>query len=106
MSPVSAFDLNDADFIADPYPVFAELRAAGRALWHPELNMWLATRHADVDAVLRHRGLGRVFIARPGAEWETFNSLHSDSILDSEPPKHTRLRSLVTFPVKPWLLGR
>lgn len=95
MSDASAFNLSDADFVADPYPAFAELRAAGRALWHPELNMWLATRHADVDAVLRHRGLGRVFIARTGPEWDTFNSLHSDSILDSEPPKHTRLRSLV-----------
>ena len=95
MTTVSAFDLNDAQFIADPYPVFTGLRGAGRALWHPELNMWLATRHADVDAVLRHRGLGRVFVARQGAEWATFNSLHSDSILDTEPPKHTRLRSLV-----------
>ena len=27
--------------------------------------------------------------------WETFNWLHADSILDSEPPKHTRLRALV-----------
>jgi cytochrome P450 len=95
VTEVSGFDLNEPSFVADPYPVFAELRAAGRALWHPELSMWLATRHADVDAVLRHRGLGRVFITRQGPEWETFNLLHSDSILDSEPPKHTRLRSLV-----------
>jgi cytochrome P450 len=32
----------------------------------------------------------------PEPEWETFNWLHADSILDSEPPKHTRLRRLVS----------
>ena len=32
----------------------------------------------------------------PEFEWETFNWLHADSILDSEPPKHTRLRALVS----------
>jgi cytochrome P450 len=31
----------------------------------------------------------------PQSEWEIFNWLHSDSILDSEAPKHTRLRALV-----------
>ena len=46
--------------------------------------------------MLRDRRLGRVFRpAHPEADWETFNWLHADSILDSEPPKHTRLRRLV-----------
>lgn len=83
-------------FVLDPYPVFARLRAAGRPLWHQDLGLWLAFRHADADAVLRDRRLGRVYQPRePAADWNTFNWLHADSILDSEPPKHTRLRSLV-----------
>ena len=42
------------------------------------------------------KSLGRIFKPRvPSGEWEQFNWLHADSILDSEPPKHTRLRSLV-----------
>ena len=46
--------------------------------------------------MLRHRGLGRIFAPRePARTWDTFNWLHADSILDSEPPKHTRLRRLV-----------
>ena len=46
--------------------------------------------------MLRHRSLGRIFHAREPAEtWETFNWLHDDSILENEPPKHTRLRALV-----------
>ncbi len=93
---VTAFDPCTPRFVADPYPVFDELRAAGRPLWHEGLGMWLAFRHADVDAMLRHRGLGRVFRDRdPLADFAVFNRLHRDSILDSEPPRHTRLRRLV-----------
>ncbi len=90
------FDPADRAFVLDPYPAFDELRAAGRPLWHEDLGLWLAFGHADADAVLRDRALGRVYRPRePGDEWDTFNWLHADSILDSEPPKHTRLRSLV-----------
>ncbi len=90
------FDLADPAFVADPYPVFERNRVAGRALWHEGLGLHLAFRHADADAVLRERRLGRLFTERrPPEVWETFNWLHADSILDSEPPKHTRLRALV-----------
>ncbi|NBR23329.1 MAG: cytochrome P450, partial [Micrococcales bacterium] len=55
-----------------------------------------AAKHRDANAVLRTKTLGRIFTPRdPETEWNEFNWLHSDSILDSEPPKHTRLRSLV-----------
>ena len=65
-------------------------------MWHEGLGLWLAARHADADAVLRNRRLGRIFTPREPLElWDTFNWLHADSILDSEPPKHTRLKSLV-----------
>lgn len=90
------FNLNDPKFVANPYPVMAQLRLAGAPIWHEEMQMWLAPRHADASAVLRAKTLGRIFNPREPADiWETFNWLHADSILDSEPPKHTRLRSLV-----------
>jgi hypothetical protein len=64
--------------------------------WHSGLGIWLASGHAEAGAVLRDRRLGRIFRPRtPAAEWDVFNWLHADSILDSEPPKHTRLRRLV-----------
>ena len=96
MPPIEEFDHRDPAFVADPYPVFDRLRAAGRAVRHDGLGLWLAFRYADADAVLRERRLGRLFSdRRPDDLWATFNWLHADSILDSEPPKHTRLRSLV-----------
>ena len=89
-------DFANADFIVDPYPALAEARAVGKPFWHDELGMFLAPRHSDANAVLRSKSLGRIFTPKtPESEWHDFNFLHADSILDSEPPKHTRLKSLV-----------
>jgi cytochrome P450 len=89
-------DFNDDAFIENPYPALAELRKIGKPVWHEGAQMFLAATHADANAVLRNRSLGRIFKARePESDWNTFNWLHSDSLLDSEPPKHTRLRSLL-----------
>jgi cytochrome P450 len=89
-------DFNDPAFVENPYPALKELRAAGEPVWHDGLQMFLAARHADANDVFRNKSLGRIFKEKtPDFEWEIFNWLHADSILDSEPPKHTRLRSLV-----------
>ncbi|SES49455.1 hypothetical protein SAMN05216199_0379 [Pedococcus cremeus] len=90
-------DLTDPAVVADPYPHLARLRDTAPVAWHSGLGTWLATSHEACGAVLRDRRLGRVFGPRtPEDDWETFNWLHADSILDSEPPKHTRLRRLVS----------
>ena len=87
-------DFSDATFVANPYPSLKELRSIGKPVWHDALGIFLAARHGDVNDVFRNKSLGRIFIDRtPSFEWATFNWLHSDSILDSEPPKHTRLRA-------------
>jgi cytochrome P450 len=92
----SLLDLGHPAVVADPYPAFAALRTEAPVAWHDGLGVWIATSHAACRQVLRDRGLGRIFRPRsPADEWETFNWLHADSILDSEPPKHTRLRRLV-----------
>ena len=89
-------DFTDPLFVADPYPALKELRNAPGPVWHEEMQMFLAARHGDANDVFRNKSLGRIFKEKtPDFEWEVFNWLHADSILDSEPPKHTRLRSLV-----------
>jgi cytochrome P450 len=90
------FDISDPAFRDDPYPAFARQRAEAPLAWHEGLQAFVATSHPHTSAVLRERRLGRIFAPRePAADWDTFNWLHADSILDSEPPKHTRLRRLV-----------
>ena len=89
-------DFNDPSFMADPYAGLKQLREFGKPVWHDGLGIFLAACHSDANEVFRNKSLGRIFIDKqPEFEWETFNWLHSDSILDSEPPKHTRLRALV-----------
>jgi cytochrome P450 len=89
-------NFSDPKFVENPYPALKELRAFGKPVWHEEVGMFLAARHSDANAVLRTKTLGRIFTPKePESQWSEFNWLHSDSLLDSEPPKHTRLRSLV-----------
>jgi cytochrome P450 len=89
-------DFNNPTFVADPYEQLKALREIGKPVWHEGMQVFLAARHSDANDVFRNKSLGRIFTDKsPEFEWETFNWLHSDSILDSEPPKHTRLRSLV-----------
>lgn len=91
-------DLSSPQFAADPYPVLAQARSRGPVVWHEPAGMYLTTTLDAANTVLRNRSLGRIYRPRgAGGEdaWTVFDWLHADSILDSEPPKHTRLRRLV-----------
>lgn len=89
-------DFSNPAFVSNPYPELKLLRQEKGPVWHDGLNMFLASRYEDANQVLRTKTLGRIFTPKEPEElWEDFNWLHADSILDSEPPKHTRLRSLV-----------
>ena len=89
-------DLRSPDFIADPYPVFAELRRESPMLWHEQTGMWLALSHEYANAVLRDRRLGRIWRDKEPADYfEPFNLLHRNQMMENEPPAHSRLRGLV-----------
>jgi cytochrome P450 len=107
---VSAADLGydpwDPAFVADPYPALARLREAAPVLFDERTNQWLVSRHADVNALLRDRRLGRSYhhVATheewgreaPPADQAPFWDLLDLQLIDMEPPDHTRLRRLVT----------
>ena len=97
MDLAQRLNVNDPEFIRNPYPVLAELRALAKPVWHESMQLWLAATHADASAVLRSKTLGRIFTPHePDDLWETFNWLHADSIMENEGLKHTRLRTLVS----------
>jgi cytochrome P450 len=99
------FAPRDVEFIADPYPVYAELRAAGRIHFHQETNQWIVPHYSDVSALLRDRRFGRTYhhlathreMGRPEDPDYTGDFWHliRKGILDMEPPHHTRVRRLV-----------
>jgi len=89
-------DPADPAFLADPYPTFAALRAAGPVHHSAALGLHVAVSHAACDALLRDRSLGRIWQdAEPAELFPAFNLLHRSSLLESVPPTHTRLRRLV-----------
>lgn len=113
---MAAFDPWDPAFLADPYPVYAELRAAGRVHYFEATDQWLVPHHADVSALLRERRLGRTYLHRfghedfgrtaPPAEHEPFHTLNDHGMLDLEPPDHTRIRRLVSKAFTPRTVER
>ena len=90
------FDPTLPDIVRDPYPAFAERRATEPVSWSDALGEWVTFGHAEADAVLRHRGLGRLWTSRwPDEPLPAYTLLHAHSMLENEPPTHTRLRRLV-----------
>jgi cytochrome P450 len=90
-------DLTDPAVVADPYPSFARARAIAPVQWHEGLQLWLAFTHAEANAVLRDRRLGRIWRDKEPAErFGQFNLIHRNAILEMEPPEHTRLRRLIS----------
>ncbi|QRP45905.1 cytochrome P450 [Amycolatopsis sp. FDAARGOS 1241] len=90
------FDASDPAFLADPYPAFAALRAEGEVHHHAGLDLAITVSHSAAAAVLRHRGLGRIWTdAQPLERFASFNLLHRNSLLENEAPAHTRLRRVI-----------
>ncbi|MFE9055730.1 cytochrome P450 [Streptomyces mutabilis] len=111
-----SFDPWDPDFLADPYPAYAELRDRGRVHYYEPTDQWLVPHHADVSALLRDRRLGRTYVHRythedfgrtpPPPEHEPFHTLNDHGMLDLEPPDHTRIRRLVSKAFTPRTVER
>ncbi|MGO9958927.1 MAG: cytochrome P450 [Solirubrobacteraceae bacterium] len=91
------FDALDAAVLDDPYPAYARLRAAG-PLARGGAGTWVATRHADVAALLRDPRLSSGFPVeyhRMSAGDGAAATFMSSIILYRDPPAHTRLRRLI-----------
>ncbi|WP_345392368.1 cytochrome P450 [Nonomuraea salmonea] len=92
--------------MAYPYRVYEELRREAPVSYFEPTGQWLISRHADVNALLRDRRLGRSYLHVAGHEefgrpaepefQEPFWRVIRAGMLDVEPPVHTRLRRLVS----------
>ncbi|RSO11759.1 cytochrome P450 [Streptomyces sp. WAC 06783] len=92
------------DFVADPHPYYAKLRAQGpvHRVRAPEMEpefpqAWLIVGYDEARAVLADNRFAKDWSRANGsladsevlAEWQLMN------MLDADPPQHTRLRKLV-----------
>jgi cytochrome P450 len=92
----------DAEYLEDPYRVFADLRGRGPVHHSPELGMWVITRYADIEAIFRdHERFSaaiaqapvtplapeaQAVLAEPGGPLPVMSNC--------DPPTHTRIRRL------------
>ena len=84
-----AYDPLSAQLRAHPYPLYDELRRKDPVHRMRLIDSWVLTNYEDIDIVLRdHR--------RFGNEGRDFGYIPYISMLDLDPPDHTRIRSLVS----------
>lgn len=96
----AAFDLRalPADFLANPYPVYAALRETEPVRRMPDGSLFL-TRHADLMAVYRDAAVFSSdkhveFAPKYGADSPLYEH-HTTSLVFNDPPLHTRVRKLI-----------
>jgi hypothetical protein len=102
-SAAPPFDFRDPAFLADPYPVFRQLRARA-PVWKAPQGRWFLTGYDDTVQLMRDRRFGRGYddpealIRRfgPTALQEPAVVGLTHMMLMRDPPDHTRLRGLVT----------
>lgn len=89
------------EIIADPYPLYHELRRSNPILELPDANMVVLTRYRDIQALLRDKRLGHAEEAMMTPEQReqiganiALRNLRRTMLLRN-PPDHTRLRGLV-----------
>jgi cytochrome P450 len=103
---VPRYDPWAPEFVADPYPALAVLRAERPVFLHEPTGQWVISRYEDVSALLRDRRLGRSYLHTASHEefgrlaepefLRPFWDLIRAGMLDVEPPTHTRLRRLAS----------
>ncbi|MFV2089127.1 MAG: cytochrome P450 [Pseudomonadales bacterium] len=101
MAELSIESIFSPDIIADPYPMYRQLREGSPILELADANMIILTRYEDVQAVLRDRTLGHadesMMTEEQIREIETNPAVRSlrQTMLLKNPPDHSRLRGLV-----------
>lgn len=89
----------DPAFVQNPYPFYDAARSGGPLQFWTDYNMVAAFSHETVQVLLKDRRFGREIpseLVSPGPDHlAPFHQVEATSMLDAEPPRHTRLRSLI-----------
>ncbi len=99
-------DPRAAQFYENPYPIYHELRQKLPVFKWEQYGYWCFPAFEEVNALLRDRRFGRQILhvatreelglAEIPARLKPFYDFEAHSLLELEPPVHTRLRGLVS----------
>lgn len=95
-------DFSDPAVRADPYPIYAELRAETPVLWNGQ--NWVISRYQDIIGLMtdnrvssaRAESIFQVLPSDVQQELQPLRHVLGSRMLLTDPPTHTRLRNLVT----------
>jgi len=98
---LSLYHLLDPEVLADPYPLFHQLRTEDPVHWDPFLHAWVVTRYKDVVTVLHDYSAERTptpeQLAEMGlASLNPIAEIMVKQMLFLDPPAHARLRGLAS----------
>ncbi len=89
----------DPAFVQNPYPFYDHARAQGDLFLWDDYGMVCAASYAATMALLKDRRMGREIppdhAPAIAPHTSAFYDIEAHSMLELEPPRHTRLRSLV-----------
>jgi len=105
-SPPSLYHLLDPEVLANPYPLYHQLRSHDPVHWDPYLHAWIVTRYEDVITVLQRYSADRTptpafFEALGAPEVAPVAKLMVKQMLFMDAPSHTRLRKLAGLSFTP-----
>ena len=85
----------EPEFHQNPYPAYHAIRASAPVFKWEHYGYWCFARYEDVNALLRDRRFGRQVPQVTPEHLKAFHEFEQYSLLELDPPVHTRLRGLV-----------
>ncbi|WP_420440858.1 cytochrome P450, partial [Candidatus Poriferisodalis sp.] len=98
-SPSIDIDLFSDEAIADPYPLYEQVRNVGAVVWLEPYDMWAISRFEDVRAALRAESI--LLSGKGVAMNDALNNSGNTNTLVSDGDEHRRLRSALMKPMMP-----
>lgn len=100
---LSLYDLLRPEILANPYPLYHQLRSENPVYWDDLACVWMLTRYVDIVSALSDSRFSAVRMpvveSRLTKEHDAYDSLvnaMSKHLVFMDPPDHTRLRGIVS----------